>query len=607
MLIVLNLKLFQKFNFSNLKRVFPSFKVKGLFLSSLCIFTTALLILLTYNVLFFRKIYPGVSIAEIPVSGLDKERTVKLLSEKVIPPEKITIFEEGAVFEIDLASINLSYSFQASVESAYGLYRSGNIFSDLYNRLLAPFKKFNLKLKTNLNKERLWEYLLIISDQVAQEPIYPSAKLFNGNVLVERGSPGKKLDLEKLNNTILFNLSSAKYEPISIPTQPIDPTLSEEEAEVFKERAEKFIDKNFSLYHESQVFTFNESGVFLLLDPKNGYKEEEILLLISSVAKNVNREPQNAVFVFLPAGKAGKEDRVEEFAPAKDGLIVNELLLKEKIIESLEMLETDKEKSVSIEIPVNTTPPRITTEEVNNLGIKELIGRGSSHFRGSISSRIHNIGVASSKFNGVLIAPNEIFSFNKTLGDVSVYTGYKQAYIIKEGRTVLGDGGGVCQVSTTLFRAVLDASLPIIERRAHSYRVYYYEQDSSPGLDATVYDPTTDLKFKNDTPGYLLIQTQFDKNRLNLAFEIYGTSDGRTVKITKPVITDVTPPPEDLYLDDPSLPQGEVKQIDWKAWGAKVWFDYKVERDEEIIYEKTFYSNYRPWQAVYLRGAGPAQ
>ncbi len=169
----------------------------------------------------------------------------------------------------------------------------------------------------------------------------------------------------------------------------------------------------------------------------------------------------------------------------------------------------------------------------------------------------------------------------------------------------MGDGGGVCQVSTTFFRAILNAGLPIIERRAHSYRVSYYEQGSSPGLDANVYDPTTDLKFKNDTPGYLLIQTLIDSASSTLIFEIYGTSDGRVTTISKPVVTDITPPSEDLYIDDPTLPQGEIKQIDWKAWGAKVWFNYIVERGEETIYQKTFYSNYRPWQAVYLRGTGP--
>jgi vancomycin resistance protein YoaR len=126
-------------------------------------------------------------------------------------------------------------------------------------------------------------------------------------------------------------------------------------------------------------------------------------------------------------------------------------------------------------------------------------------------------------------------------------------------------------------------------------------------MDATVFDPTTDLKFTNDTPAHLLIQTEFDAKNYSLVFEIYGTDDGRISTTTKPQITSSTPPPEDLYIDDPNLPEGTIKQIDYKSWGAKVVFDYTVERNNEVIFEKTFLSNYRPWQAVFLRGTGPSQ
>jgi vancomycin resistance protein YoaR len=249
----------------------------------------------------------------------------------------------------------------------------------------------------------------------------------------------------------------------------------------------------------------------------------------------------------------------------------------------------------------------IKTEEVNDLGIKELLGRGISYFRGSIASRIHNIQIASSRLNGILIPPGETFSFNQTLGEVSQATGYKEAYIIKEGRTILGDGGGVCQVSTTFFRATLDAGLPIIERAPHAYRVYYYEQNSQVGVDATVWEPSPDLKIKNDTPAHILVQAYVNPSQYRLTFEFYGTSDGRKATISKSRIWDQTPPPPDLYQDDPTLPTGTTKQIDWSAWGAKVAFDWKVERGGEILQERTFYSSYRPWQAVFLRGTGPAQ
>jgi len=188
------------------------------------------------------------------------------------------------------------------------------------------------------------------------------------------------------------------------------------------------------------------------------------------------------------------------------------------------------------------------------------------------------------------------------VGEVADVTGYQQAYVIRSGRTVLDDGGGVCQTSTTLFRAVMEAGLPIIERRAHSYRVGYYEQNAKPGLDATVFSPTTDFKFVNDTPAHILVQTIVNALARTLTVEIYGTSDGRKGEVVNHQVWDQAPPPPDLYQDDPSIPAGQVKQVDWSAWGAKVKFDYRVKRGGETIYEKTFYQVYQPWQAMYLRG-----
>jgi vancomycin resistance protein YoaR len=264
----------------------------------------------------------------------------------------------------------------------------------------------------------------------------------------------------------------------------------------------------------------------------------------------------------------------------------------------------EKPKKITLIIKSKIIESEITLAKANSFGIEELISEGKSDFSHSISERIHNIILASSKFNGVLIPKDKIFSFNETIGDISSLTGYKPAYIIKEGKTVLGDGGGVCQVSTTLFRAALNAGLPIIERHAHAYRVYYYENDSKPGFDATVFAPSVDLKIKNDTPAYILIQTQVDKNNNLLYFYLYGKRDNRIVEISPVKVWDIIPPPSPLYQEDPTLKKGIVKQIDFAAWGAKANFHYKVTKDDQILFEKDFFSSYKPWRAIYLVGVG---
>lgn len=553
--------------------------------------------LIAYNLFFAGKIFPGVSVSGVEVGGLTVSEAEGKLKEKIRVPQKIVLAADNQKFEIDLQSLNFSYDYQKSAEDAFLLYRSGTKPVELAGSLLSLQKKPQVPLKYTLNEGRLTEALGIFAGQIAQDPLYPEATLSQSGVVVDKGREGRDINLQKLERDILNNFESARFSEIAIPVTPIDPTITDEEAAALKTRAEKFVGKSVTLTFEFQTFTFADKDLIPLL-AKNNYYTEKVTALVAKISQGVNRDAQNAVFKF-------EEGRIQEFIPAKDGITVEKEKLSEKIISELENLEKSENLGASIDVPTINTPPKVTTKEVNDLGIKELIGRGDSKFAGSIPSRVHNVSLASSRFNGVLIPPGETFSFNNALGDVSSLTGYKQAYIIKDGKTVLGDGGGVCQVSTTFFRAALNAGLPIVERRAHSYRVSYYEQGAPPGIDATVYAPTTDLKILNDTPGHILVQTQVDTKQMTLVFEFYGTSDGRAATLTKPVMTGVVPPPEDLYMDDPTLPSGQIKQIDWKAWGAKVSFNYKVERSGEVVYEKTFLSNYRPWQAKFLRGTGP--
>ncbi|MBI4091479.1 VanW family protein, partial [candidate division WWE3 bacterium] len=285
--------------------------------------------------------------------------------------------------------------------------------------------------------------------------------------------------------------------------------------------------------------------------------------------------------------------KVVEFRSKTDGRQLD----KEKFVKDFSRALLSGSKEVLLLVEEVRAPG-----DVNKYGIYALLGEGVSYFTGSIPARIKNLTLAAERSSGVLLAPGEIYSFNKSVGDISKETGYDYAYIIENGRTVLGEGGGVCQTSTTLFRAALNAGLPIVKRSAHAYRVQYYEIKSEVGLDATVYNPTVDLQFKNDTPGYILVQADWDLNQQMLRFRIYGTPDGRVVELSKPVITNVSPPPDPVYQDDPELKKGVVKQIDFPAWGAQASVTRIVKRGEEVLREETFVSRYQPWRAVFLKG-----
>ncbi len=334
----------------------------------------------------------------------------------------------------------------------------------------------------------------------------------------------------------------------------------------------------------------------LSLPPSYHYDQAKLETFILPLTEKLKIAPVNAVFVF-------ENGRVTEFHPSSNGREVDMEKIKNEIAKQVPTLTSEgKVTTIVIPIPLKVLEPEITTEKVNKYGIKELIGEGTSFYQGSIPSRIHNLTLATNRIQGALIPPGEEFSFNKSIGDISALTGYKQAYVIQNGRTVLGDGGGVCQVSTTLFRAVLNAGLPITERNQHAYRVQYYEQNSSPGIDAAIYTPNIDLRFKNDTNHYILIQSEQDVAQQSITFYLYGTRDNREITITEPVIVSQSPAPEAAYQDDPTLPKGEVKQVDFAAAGAKVFFTRQVKQNGKTIIDEKFTSNFKPWQAVFLRG-----
>lgn len=332
-------------------------------------------------------------------------------------------------------------------------------------------------------------------------------------------------------------------------------------------------------------FTFTYKPMYNMA-PVDAYLEE--------VADTYSVPAEDALFSF-------KNKRVTSFKAEKNGVKIDREATHDDIVAFL--LNPQVETAPTFLVHSAVLYPDIRTGDTNNFGINEMIGIGTSNYTGSSAEREHNVVLSASKFHGVLIPPGETFSYNAFLGDVSVSSGYKTAYVIKEGRTVLGDGGGVCQNSTTLFRAALNTGLPITERHAHAYRVKYYENDSKPGFDATIYSPTVDLKFTNDTPAHILIQTKVDQVKNTVAFEFYGTKDNRRVELSEPRVYDHRPAPEALYQDDPTLPRGVTKQVDWSAPGAKSAFTYKViQSSGEVTQDRTFYSVYRPWKAIFLVG-----
>ena len=328
---------------------------------------------------------------------------------------------------------------------------------------------------------------------------------------------------------------------------------------------------------------------------------------LDAVAPLIEKEPVSAIFDFNPEAGPDRKGRVEAFSPSKNGLALDRPKIIPSLVSQTKFFLTNRGgsggDSLNIPLYTKTVYPSVQTSAAETYGLHDLLGQGKSYFYDSIPGRVYNISLGTQKVSGRLVAPGEIFSFNESIGTVSAVFGFQKAYSIIKGKTVLDDGGGVCQVSTTLYRAVLNAGLPVVERVAHAYRVGFYEQGGFfPGLDAPVYPPSPDFRFQNDTGHWLLLQANFDQAKKQLTFDIFGTADGRQTTIDGPYFLSTSPPPEPVYEDDPTLPASQVKQVDTAHAGAKVYFKRKVTRGDEVLIDETVNSNYIPWPARYLRG-----
>ena len=181
--------------------------------------------------------------------------------------------------------------------------------------------------------------------------------------------------------------------------------------------------------------------------------------------------------------------------------------------------------------------------------------------------------------------------------------GYEDSLIIWGDRTAVGIGGGVCQVSTTVFRAAFFSGMPIVERHNHGYVVGWY---GKPGYDATIYLPNVDFKFKNATGHYLLLRPVVNTQRGILTIELYGTNPGWTVQVDKAVTSNVQPPLKSRYQEDKTLPKGSIRQVEWPQKGMTVQVRRIVRQGDKVLRDTTITSVYQPWGALYLYGPGTA-
>jgi vancomycin resistance protein YoaR len=328
---------------------------------------------------------------------------------------------------------------------------------------------------------------------------------------------------------------------------------------------------------------------------------EQPRAFLETIAPDLTADPVNARFVF--------DDETHQLEVIEHSVNGRSLDIDGTVAQFETALFATSPSDRRVQLIFQDMIPTVNDQATaSELGITELVVQHTTYYYGSTAARRTNIQVAAENFHGLVIPPNEEFSFNEWLGDVSVESGYEQGLIIVGNQTITGVGGGVCQVATTAFQTAFYGGYPIVERIGHAYRVGYYEEGEGPGMDATVYSPIVDFRFLNNTPYHLLIEVYVNASNSSITWKFYSTSMNRRVVKEGPVIRGQTSPPPPIYRANAALGLGQVRQVDYAVGGADVYVYRTVyEGDRVIIDHEEFHTHYMPWASQFEVAPGDSR
>ena len=572
--------------------------------------------LLSYQMVYAELIYPGVQVGGVPVGGLSlTQAEEKLAHELELRLRGILSFRYGEDVErFPLQEVGGQVDIPATVGAAYAVGREGGMLAELKAQWQALRNGWEVQPLNLLDEARVEAFLSRLAAEIECSPKPGKLKLVGLKPHLTPAQKGVALDREAALELIRREVLQPSGDEILLPVREIEPRHLEMAS--VKEQVSRILQAPLTLVYQESTWVWGDTGP-TLRNTSHRWVLDRARLSEMLILAEVESEGGKALSATLDQGKLGdfvqaiaaridqptREARFDyaphtgqltPFLTSQDGHSLD-------ITGTLKLINSQVTTPArTVVLPVVTEKPRIAMEDVASFGIVELVSKGMSSFKGSSADRVRNIRLSSSRFHGVVVRPGEVFSFNRFLGEVADAFGYRQSYIIFGDRTVLGAGGGVCQVSTTAFRAAFFGGFPIVERWPHTYRVGWYEPPL--GLDATVFAPAVDFKFRNDSPAHLLVQTEVDARRGTLTFYFYGTKLPRTVALEGPHIENEIPHGEPIHEEDPSLPAGVTKQVDWAHDGVDVAIYRIVKEGDRVISRDRFFSRYKPWQARFLVG-----
>ncbi len=559
--------------------------VASLLLWPLLILVLATLVGAVHALWFTDRIYPGVYVAEVPLGGLTVAEARAVLAG-LEPRDGL----EPVLVELDARQFALGGTWDASDQAldllTHRAWLQGRDGSPVANQIA----RWRLALRgAYLDPPVIYDpgkaaELVAHVERSLERPGRPSVSV--GSVQVP-AIDGLEVDTEQLAADIEAAADGGQSDSIRVVADSSTVGMP------------VFLPTDFN--RSTVVVEDAARGLRLALDPFQlslamqgpGFRELDLEVLEALVARwepLLARPPREGRLAFDRS-----TGRLQVVVPSQTGLALDVEGTARAVADAVALGRNRVQAQFKVVEPV------VGTDNPEAYGIRELVASGTTWFKGSSASRIHNIERTTSQLHNVMVPPGADFSFNDAVGAITAANGYADSAIIWGDRTAVGVGGGVCQVSTTLFRAAFDGGFPIVERYNHGYVVSWYGQ---PGKDATIYSPYVDFRFRNDTGAWILIQPRLDLAQGTLTFDIFGTAFDRVVTISEPVISDVIEPEDPLYLEDSALAPGEQRLVETEKLGMTVTVDRTIVQQGRSRTER-FRSVYQPWRAVYLVGYDP--
>ena len=525
-----------------------------------------------YN--YSDKILPNIFISGESYSNLTKEEALNKLNDRTkdIRENGLTFLYYSKTYNIPLSELGIILNTETIIERAYNYGHKEDIIENIKDHFKLQTESIHFRIAVKIDEKIMDDYILHNLSHIEDPPKDFRYIYEDDNFIPKEAKSGIVIDRSELKTNISNNITNFQNDIIKLSLVERKPSITSDHNDNALLQANNLIKNKIILKYNSEQWEVQQADFALWIDfglvENNDLEVKADHLTIEdyllTIIPQINREPINAQLDF-------EDERIEMFSLSQEGIALQVEKSREEIDRAIfkkENYSDNPEKEITIEIEMITekVQPEITTESIDNMGITSLLATGESNFYGSTRNRKHNIAVGAGKFQGILIGPGDLFSFNKVLGNVGPREGYLPELVIKKGETVPEYGGGLCQVSTTTFRGAVLAGLEITERKNHAYAVKYY---APQGTDATIYPPHPDLQFKNNTPAYILIQTKIEGNKLY--FDFYGSDDGRNVQMKGPVT------------------------YNWEEDGSmkSVWTQQVFDKNEELLFEKKFYSTYR--------------